>query len=164
MNQQQKPDWFWHLTLNTADTRKSYRSEVGADALEAMQKMGLLEPEVHLPVGHGYHLKTTTDEGGAVFTVFRDDIPLVHCLLALDANDDGGYWAVLEQMYLAVTDKISTESAFPEKPASPPWLAVMLLGLGYAPEAADWLGDFECCMAWLLIDRFYERSDETSGE
>ena len=30
--------------------------------------------------------------------------------------DDGGYWAVFEQMYLAVTDKISTESAFPEKP------------------------------------------------
>jgi hypothetical protein len=25
-------------------------------------------------------------------------------------------------------------------------------------------GDFERCMAWLLIDRFYERGDEDAGE
>ena len=163
MNQQQKPDWFWHLTLNTGHTRKSYRSEVGDEALAAMRAMGLLEPEADLPVAPSYRLKTTTDEGGAVFTVFRDEVPFVHCLLALDANDDG-YWAVLERMYLQLTDRTPMEFALAEKPPSTPWLAVVLLGLGRAPEAAAWLGGFERCMAWLLIDRFYEGSDETSGE
>jgi hypothetical protein len=43
-------------------------------------------------------------------------------------------------------------SALAEKSTSTPWLAVVLLGIGHDPDAPEWLGDFERCMAWLLID------------
>ena len=49
-----------------------------------------------------------------------------------------------------VTDKASVDWALPEKPASTPWLAVVLLGVHH--DLGAWLGDFERCMVWLLIE------------
>ena len=152
-----KPKWFWHLTLNTGDTRKSYRREVGDDSIAAMREMDLLKPESELPIGVGYKINTTLDEGGAVFTVFKHDIPLVHCLLAVAAND-AAYWEFIERLYFAMTDKAPVDWALPEKPASTPWLAVVLLGVHHDLGDAQWLGDFERCMVWLLIeDVFHNR-------
>jgi hypothetical protein len=145
-----KRDWFWHLTLNTADTRKSYRREVDDASLESMRQMGLINPEADL--FPGYRVKTSVDAGCAVFTVYNAQIPLVHCILAINASDEP-YWKLLEDVYLQISDKMPIDWALSEKPASTPWLAVVLLsGIAYFPEAAGWLGDFERCFAWLLIE------------
>jgi len=152
-----KLEWFWHLTLNTGDTRKSYRREVGDASIAAMRGMDLLKPESELPIGVGYKINTTLNEGGAVFTVFKHDIPLVHCLLAVAAND-AAYWEFIERLYFAMTDKAPVDWALPEKPASTPWLADVLLGVHHDLGDVQWLGDFERCMVWLLIeDVFHNR-------
>src|SRR6516162_3346903 len=60
-----KPEWFWHLTLNVGDTRKSYRNEVSDDVIATMRNMDLLKPHVDLPIADGgYKLDTTLDQGG----------------------------------------------------------------------------------------------------
>jgi hypothetical protein len=88
-----KPDWFWHIKLNTADCRQSHRREVGEESIAAMREMELLKPEAKLPFP-GYRIKTTTDRGGAVFTVFKKELALVHCLLAM-TPDDSQYWEMV---------------------------------------------------------------------
>jgi len=51
-----------------------------------------------------------------------------------------------------------TPGALPEKPASSPWLAGVLLGVHHDLGAAQWLGDFERCMVWLLLeDVFHDK-------
>jgi len=150
-----KPEWFWHLTLNTGDTRKLYRHEVSDDVIAAMRNMDLLKPHADLPIeDEGYKLDTTLDQGGAAFTVYNREIPLVHCVLAVDPND-APYWEFIERLYLSVTDKAPVNWVMPLKPVSVPWLAVVILGLHHDPGAAEWLGDFERCMTWLLIDDVY---------
>ena len=53
---------------------------------------------------------------------------------------------------MSITDKAPIDWVLPEKPISTPWLAVILLGIHLEVEAAQWLGDFERCMAWLLLE------------
>jgi hypothetical protein len=53
-----------------------------------MRELDLLRPESKLPIGVDYKLKTTLDAGGAAFTVFKDSVPLVSCVLATETNDD----------------------------------------------------------------------------
>lgn len=102
----------------------------------------------------GFHVKNTIDAKGAVFTVFKGEIPLVLCLLATDPVDDL-HWKLVEDVYLKTTDQMPIDWAEPQKPPSTPWLAVVLLGLQFAPEAVGWLGDFERCLAWTIIDHIY---------
>jgi hypothetical protein len=59
------PDCFWHLTLNTGHTRKSYRHEVSDQALDSMRTRGLFAPQAELPIPGMYKVKTTIDRGGA---------------------------------------------------------------------------------------------------
>jgi hypothetical protein len=146
-----KPEWVWHMTLNTGNTRKSYRGEVSDDVLAAMRQMDLLKSRAKLPIAGGYQLQTTIDQGGAAFTVFKGEVPLGHCVLAVDAND-AAYWEFIERLYLNITDKAPVDWVLPDKPLSVPWLAVVLLGLHHDVESAQWLRDFERCMAWLLIE------------
>ena len=141
-----KPEWFWHLTLSTGDTRKSYRHEVSDDAIAAMRGMNLLKPKAELLVAGGYRFQTTIDKGGAAFTVFNGEIPLVHCVLAV-TQDDAAYWEFIERLYLNITDKTPVDWVLPDKPGSVPWLAIVLLGLHLDIESAQCLGDLERCMA-----------------
>jgi hypothetical protein len=62
-------DWFWHLTLNTGHTRKSHRSEVPDLSLQVLYRKGFLNPRANLPVPGDYHVETTIDDGGMVFTI-----------------------------------------------------------------------------------------------
>lgn len=153
-----KPDWFWHLTLNTGETRKSYRNEVSNDVIAAMRDMDLIKPHADLPIPGAYKLDTTLDQGAAAFTVLNREIPLVHCVLAVD-SDDTAYWEFIERLYLSTTDKSPVDWVMPIKPVSVPWLAVAILGLHHDPDAVQWLGNFERCMTWLLIEDVYRETN-----
>jgi hypothetical protein len=67
-------------------------------------------------------------------------------------SSGSSYWKLVEDIYLSITDKAPIDWVLPEKPISTPWLAVILLGIHLEVEAAQWLGDFERCMAWLLLE------------
>jgi len=51
------------------------------------------------------------------FTVYKDEIPLVLCVLAVDP-DDAPYWKGIEDMYLQITDTVPIDWSLSEKPAS----------------------------------------------
>jgi len=117
-----KPDWFWHLTLNTGDRRKSYRNEVSNDVIAAMRDMDLIKPHADLPIPGAYKLDTTLDQGAAAFTVLNREIPLVHCVLAVD-SDDTAYWEFIERLYLSTTDKSPVDWVMPARSLPNHWAA-----------------------------------------
>ena len=78
---------------------------------------------------------------------------MVFCVLATTTADEA-YWKLFEDLYLETTDQCPVDWVMPPKPPSAPWLAVVLLpGIATDTDAAHWLGDFERCLAWLIIER-----------
>jgi len=51
-----------------------------------MRQMVLLNPQASLPFP-GYRVQTTIEAGGAAFTVYKDEMPLVLCVLAINPDD-----------------------------------------------------------------------------
>jgi len=77
----------------------------------------------------------------------------------ISAIERDAYWEFIERLYLSTTDKSLADWVMPGKPVSVPWLAVAILGLQHDPDAAEWLGDFERCMTWLLIEDVYRETN-----
>jgi hypothetical protein len=101
-----------------------------------MREMRLIKAQADLPIP-GYRIQTTTETGGAVFTVFKSQMPLVNCLLAIEPQENVSYWKMIEDMYLQLTNETPVDWALAEKPVSTPWLAVVLLpGIRTDREAA----------------------------
>jgi hypothetical protein len=103
-----------------------------------MRQMVLLNPQASLPFP-GYRVQTTIEAGGAVFTVYKDEMPLVLCVLAINP-DDASCWNGIEDMYLKskLPTNVQIDWALSEKPASTPWLAVVLLDPQHDPQAEHW--------------------------
>lgn len=162
------PRYLHHLTLPTGHDRLSPRSEVSAGTLRALAPI-LREAGGEIPgIGGGHRVRITRAQGCAVYTVDcappRPDVPrppLVTCWLAASPEGAAAAWADAERLYLALSEAtgplgraqrdLGTE--WPAQPAELPWLAVLTLpGLAFAPAAAQWLGDFERCLAWALLE------------
>ena len=155
-----------HLTFNTGDVRESPRSEVGNDVVRLLQP--LCANGCHdIPNSGGCTVTVTRVPGGAMFTVHAPApvrgmprLPLVTCACAWAPVSVAELWDCTENLYHRITEQgggvMLAEGALaasPEQPEALPWLAVVLhLGLGFARNHADWLGDFERCLAWALIE------------
>lgn len=150
-----KPDSFWHLTLNTGRCRKSFRSDVSESNLSAMSQMNLLNSQAEFFIGdERYRVEANVDVFGSDFTLYKEQTPLIYCVLSL-LRDDESVWEMVERFYLRSTDQLPVDWALPEKPPSSPWLAVTLVGIARAPQVTTWLCDFDRCMVWLIIDSFF---------
>ena len=157
-----------HLTLNTGDSRPSPRSEVRDEVIAALELL-VRRGQGSLPGDLArYQVEIIRDvPGTAAFTVTntavdRSDLlppglPLVTCFVC---------WrqAVAVDFWVAVTKQVRELSAtfpprtipdhFPPRPLRAPWLAVLIWPtLALDPAASAWLGDFERCVAWTLIER-----------
>jgi hypothetical protein len=145
-----------HYTLNTNHTRTSPRDEVALDVLAAMQP--LLQPGKHdldqlNGAFAGYRLVVPVAPTGFVATLYRGAVPLLTMGVATSDRDEEAIWPALEALYLKITELPLLRSAgfaAPARPASLPWLAVVLIAPHLCP---DWAGDFERCLAWAYIDR-----------
>lgn len=162
-----------HLTLETGDSHRSPRAEVAQAAIESLRPL-VLSGLGEIPSKPGFILRTTRAGTAAMFTVERDATPrapwphgrcpIVTCGLAQTEEDAGHVWELLVKMHhnLYPTRGRSTRRT-PEawrsqpltRPDTLPWLAVVAqpgLGLMKRADLVDWLGDFERCVAWTLID------------
>lgn len=143
-----------HLTLSTGYSRRSFRSEVGNDAIAALSPWlshaldsGDIEP---LPgLGDRYGAVVVKD-AGLIVTIYSIEgvhpAGLVKFGVANRSRQSKQCWRVLA----AVAGGGST--LLP--PPAVPWCAAVLY-----PEAAThledltWLGDFERCVAWTWIEQ-----------
>lgn len=149
--------YIWHLTLNTGDTRQSWRHEIdpalmpriagildaalAADELDDGQVTG-----VPLPIP-GYRLSATGDGRCLLASVSAEDDTLLATFgVAAHARCGAGLWRVLTEIPTAVYP-------MPVRPHAP-WCAVRLQpGLAIYPAAREWLGFLIGRIAWAWLDR-----------
>ena len=143
-----------HYTLNTGHAVASPRSGVGPEAIEALQP--LAEHGGAIPGCAPFRVTITHGTGSAVFTVWRAADPVVTCGLAWTMEGEAEAWPAIEKLYLDLSDsrpELVAPGKEAEKPASLPWLAVVVLPfiVNQVREDVSWLGDFERCMARTIL-------------
>jgi hypothetical protein len=160
--------YIWHISLNTGDTRQSWRHEIDqtlmpriAQLLDAAldddardptpaemdeHPLGTPIPRIALPIP-GYYLSATGDGRCLLASVSAsDETLLVTFGVAAHARCGAGLWRVLTEMPKLINPA-------PTRPQAP-WCAARLQpGLVIYPSAAYWLGDLERCIAWAWLDR-----------
>lgn len=144
-----------HYTLNTGHAVASPRSGVGPEAIEALQP--LAEHGGAIPGYAPFRVTITHGTGSAVFTVWRAAEPVVTCGLAWTMEGEAEAWPAMEKLYLDLSDsrpELVAPGKEAEKPSSLPWLAVVVLPfiLNQSRDDVGWLGDFERCMAWTILE------------
>lgn len=140
-----------HITLSTGHNRKSPQSEVAAGTIAWLHPWldKLLANSAPMPLPEtslsGYSATAHIEQGGLVMTVFAGAEALVTFAVAGRSRQAGPLWAYM----------IAQHGAAPGLAApAAPWLAVALRsGLTVHREAAEWLGDFERCVAWTFLSR-----------
>lgn len=146
-----------HVTLNTGHVRDSYPAEVSADALAVGR--GLLDqlaatPLATVPIplvpGYGLRVRLALTRCLAVTVWGNGPRPQHIATIGLARHNVCGtqLWRNLHEWSQAplVTD--------PARPVPKPWVAATLEApLGYHPDAARWLGDFERVLAWAFVKR-----------
>ncbi len=161
----QSSPYLAHLTLTTGHLRRSYREEVGDEALELLApwlaktiRTGAREP---LPVAAFAHFaaSATVEDGSLLCTVWGPPgsqqsaaavhpaaaVPLVTFGVAQRSRQAAALWPLLVALPGAASGL---------KPPAAPWCAVSLQpGLLLHPTASEWLGDLERCIAWAWITR-----------
>lgn len=149
-----------HYTLSTGHTRHSPRSEVSDDALAFCRDLILRDGGRLMDV---HHCVITREGGALACTVFRNQpsfdsgthphVPILTFGVASNDESSDLAWAPLESMYHQLTDHgilTSVDFAAAKRPESAPWIAA--LPIFASPAEAQWLADFERCVAWAFID------------
>lgn len=140
-----------HITLNSGHTRRSPREEVRDETIARIQ------PWI-TDVAQGRTVTLFEDEGftlhGVVQSkwgvVFLEDhgAPLITLGVCWHSRDSASVWRELHDQ-VAVT-----VATFANQPPSVPWCAARLEPASLAPGMMpDWVGDFERCIAWAMIER-----------
>lgn len=147
-----------HVTLDTGHSRQSRRDEVAEAVLPVVQ--GLLSEvlaggQPRVPGVPGEFTLTGAREGPCLLvTVWGPGgslgtAPIVTIGVARDAGVS--LWRMLHESAAARSAPIVTD---PDAPPPAPWCAARLeVGTALYPEAMEWLGDFERCLAWAWLER-----------
>lgn len=144
-----------HATLDTADMRRSPRSEVGASIIAGLQlviddALGAHTPIPGLP---GLSLHMTAEGQTMLATVSSERGPIITYGVAVNARGGGGLWRLMHRDRLAAMPPLATD---PDHPPSAPWCAARIeVGAALAmPDTMMALGDFGRCLAWAWIARW----------
>src|SRR3990167_4628984 len=142
--------YLYHVTLQTGHTRKSYRSEVSAEAIafcrDLLERINAGE-RVEIPPG-GYFVSGRISGKCASFSVYAGGDLIVAFGVAENERCGAQLWRGLHNAegLSFVTD--------PGRQPGAPWIGVALSeALTLHPQAADFLGDFERCLSWAFLMR-----------
>ena len=147
-----------HLTLNTGDCFEQVRGDVNDDALAALTPL-ISRRGGLLPAPFGafrVEINEQIDSAGLLFSVIRGADSIVTCGLCWDIRGAGLIWGVVNGLYLHLVAAIEAAPAHAAMiPGRVPWLAVVLLPGVAAQRNEDisWLGDFERCMAFAILNQ-----------
>lgn len=141
-----------HCTLNTGQIRISPRDEVAEHVIAALNPL-LATGEHAMPGPPGYRCTVTTDNTALLATGWRDQVPLAIFGVAPDEDAAAMLWPSLDRHSRIFADLLRLRPAgipSPQRPATAPWLAALILFA--RPDEAEWITDFERCLAWAWID------------
>jgi len=135
-----------HVNLQTNKSARSYRADVGEAAIEALQPVVQKDGEYDVPNVAGRKL-VVTRSGKLLLATVQAETPI--CTIAVAAQTVGAdrLWAMLHENV-----KLATRRDY--IPDENPWSALRTeVGLADHPEDAQWLPDFERCLAWTWLDK-----------
>lgn len=149
------PRYLRHITLDTGHQRDSYRSEVADDVVALLRPLIddsiRLRAPVPVPVPGlaGYVIEAMGGRNRAlmvsVWGPLSPAVPQARPLLV--------EFAVAPTSLAGSMIWRDWDASPGGRPPSAPWCVVsMSEGLAEDPEAAQWLGDLERCIAWAWID------------
>ena len=143
-------------TLNTEHTVVSPRESVAPEAMAVCAP--LADHGGVIPPCAPFRVEVTHGLGCSVFAVFRGREPVVTCGLAWTPAGAAEAWPAIEELYLQVSDRapqLMAATKVAEQPNALPWLAVVILPPIHTLRREDigWLGDFERCLAWAILER-----------
>jgi hypothetical protein len=142
--------YLWHVTVTTGHSRKSYRSEIQPQAIQVCRD--LLEQmkdgaRVAIPGVSGYFVSGRLTGKCASFSVYAGGTLLLSFAVAENERCGQALWKGLHNV-----EGLATQTD-PEKQPRAPWLGVALAeGIALYPQAAGFLGDFERCIGWALLE------------
>lgn len=142
-----------HVTLTTGHVRRSPRDEVGAPALEVLRPLlarVLAGETVEVPWVDGtYRLRGVADAGCCALVLLGDDAAIVATIgIGGDPAGSPALWRQLHQYALDAAPVVTDPAA----PPPVPWCAARLdVGATTHPDAMEWLGDLERCLAWAYL-------------
>ncbi|ACB95443.1 hypothetical protein [Beijerinckia indica] len=139
-----------HITLHTAQSRRSYRQEVDDATIALLRPLVQGDGDYEVPMIPDRRLKVTRSGRLLLATVMAETSI---CTIGIADQTVGAQklWQILhEGVKLATTqDRV---------PVSP-WCAIRLeSGIADHPEDAQWLPDFERCLAWTWIEHTRRRA------
>lgn len=127
-----------HYTIQTGDIRRSPRSEVGDDVIEALRPL-LVSGAHPVPRVDGFSVRVSTERRTLMATVSQGDAPLVTFAVAADR---AGLAHVSELMRVPAGADV--------------WLPACLVEVHptiVLAQGVGWLGDYERCVAWAWVER-----------
>lgn len=150
-----------HITITTGHHRASPRSEVydeTLDLLEPLLRRVVAGETVAVPNVKPVCALTGAATGDAlILTVWGPStedmgrIPLATVAVARGPDESERLWGLI---HTTAVPPIGRPGAAP----TAPWCAARIdPGLAYYPEASEWLGDLERCLAWAWIERLSQQ-------
>jgi hypothetical protein len=149
-----------HITLNTGHTLAQPRSAISPEAIAALSPI-VRAGRGQIPGMAPWNVEITREAGAASFHIQRGKEMVVMCVLCWREEKSAEAWASAEKLYLDTAEifakfgapaSVLAEAVQPEET---PWLAVIFLPQGFAlssQQDTSWLGDFERCLAWTIIE------------
>jgi len=149
----------YHLTVNTAHSRISPRSEVRDDVV-AMLRQRIAEADLgHVPlddVEPGAFARLSVEPDISAYgvelglTFGGERLPVVMSVLCVDPEHTAAVWRHAQRSWAKIMRELPPVQM---PPADRPWLAAMVLPSALArQDALFWMGDAERCLAWALIE------------
>ncbi len=151
------------LTVTSGHSQVNDRAAVKQFAVSSLVRL-VQQGGGPVPGLPGWSFRLTLLPGGAFFSVSNGADIVAAGGVAYTEASAATLWPELEKMHLVNYDGLMKLSGglakmpanwlgTPERPKSLPWLAVVLQpGLARHPFAGAWLGDFEQCLAWTVIE------------
>lgn len=160
-----QPDSLTHITLTTGHSRQSAHAEIDPqiEAIIAPWLRELLASDEErkplpgllpglLPEFLAYDVMAEEVGGGMLLTVLAGMDPLVTVGVTATDEDDGNLWPMFRTAFPWVRPGLARPPA--------PWCAVITHpALADHQDAANWLADFERCVAWAWITMRDEDGD-----
>lgn len=147
-----------HITLNTGHSVVQSHRSIQPGTLDLMSvllpdggNLGKISPQLS-----AFRVKIESDPYGAYFSIYRGSEAIVRCAACWSQEHSQTWWESLERVYLQLSDDDPAGMAArecPEMPESTPWLGVVILHdiSHQTRNNIEWLGDFEHCLARLLM-------------
>lgn len=140
-----------HVTLTTGHVRDSHRTEISEQAIAVcadliMRAIASVEP-ITMP-GPWSEYSLGGQSGGRCVTLMMRHGADAIATIGIAAHSRCGA-ALWRAMHTYGSVPVVTD---PERCPPEPWVAVALdEGLALHPDAAEWLGDLERCLAWAWL-------------